>query len=90
MTDKNHLRISMDNKIKVMFLTIVIIALYSFRTDAAVTIGNTVNGVTHVSCTGGCSFSSGGWGSTNVCDSGGQCVSVWGTLKEGPFGEAER
>ncbi len=62
---------------------------YTAFASADVVVGDTVNGVTTVSCTGGCTFGGGGlFGGTTVCDQGGTCVTLRGWVKEKPKSEA--
>jgi hypothetical protein len=84
----------MKNKLIVATFTLSILGsiFFAFKSNASVTVGDRVNGVTTVTCRGGCTFSGGIFGSTSVCDSGGACVSIWGDIQEGsdPSGEAQR
>ena len=58
-------------------------SIYSMGIFAKVSVHGTVNNVTFVTCTGGCSISSGGWGTVNVCDQGGTCIRLFGQVREG-------
>ncbi len=51
--------------------------------SASVTIHDTVNGTTTVSCTGGCTLSGNWWG-TEVCDANNVCVTVVGRVQVAP------
>jgi hypothetical protein len=65
----------------VLFLSLS--GLVSIGVLAKVTIHGTLNGTTYISCTGGCTFSSGWFGSTQACDANDVCVNVLGNVKEG-------
>ncbi len=60
--------------------------LHSISASADITYHAYVNGTHYVSCTGGCSFSNGGWGRTTVCDSANLCMNYFGQVKEGEYG----
>ena len=53
-------------------------------TDYSVTIGDRINGTTHVSCTGGCSINGIIPGVVNVCDSGDVCEATRGPVTTEP------
>lgn len=72
-------------KNKLIISTIIFSAYFCWLLffEADVIVGETVNGVTTVTCTGGCLIGPGGlFGGTKVCDSDNICVTLRGFVKE--------